>query len=52
MRCILDCRDMVSVETAQFDAPIQNGGVLVPNKPGLGIEVDREILGSPIETFS
>lgn len=52
LRCILDCRDMVSVETARFDAPVQNGGVIVPNQPGLGIEVDRELMGSPEQTFT
>ena len=52
LRCILDCRDMVSVETAQFDAPIQNGGVIVPNQPGLGIKVDRDLMGAPEQTFT
>ncbi|MEO9463815.1 MAG: mandelate racemase/muconate lactonizing enzyme family protein [Rhizobiaceae bacterium] len=52
LRCILDCRDMVSVETAKFEAPIKDGGVVAPSLPGLGIEVDRAILGSPVQTFS
>jgi L-alanine-DL-glutamate epimerase-like enolase superfamily enzyme len=52
LRCILDCRDMVSIETAQFDAPIKDGGVVVPDLPGLGIEVDRDLLGTPVQTFS
>ena len=52
LRCILDCRDMVSIQTAEFDAPNVNGGILVPDKPGLGIEPDLEILGNPVATFS
>ncbi len=52
LRCILDCREMVSVETARFDAPIRNGGVVVPEKPGLGIAVDRSILGRPVNKWS
>lgn len=52
LRCILDCRDMVSLETAQFDAPMRNGGVLVPDVPGLGITVDREVLGAPVHSWS
>ena len=47
LRCILDCRDMVTLETASFDAPVQNGGVLVPQTPGLGITVNRDVLGAP-----
>ena len=27
LRCILDCRDMVTVSTARFDAPVLDGGV-------------------------
>ena len=52
LRCILDCRDMVAVTTASFDAPISNGGVLVADQPGLGIEVDRELMGNPVQTFT
>lgn len=48
LRCILDCRDMVSIETAQFDAPVEQGGVLVPDAPGLGITVNRDLLGDPL----
>lgn len=52
LRCILDCRDMVSIETASFDAPIVDGGVLVPKKPGLGLTVDPDRLGKPLETWA
>ncbi len=51
LRCILDCRDMVTLQTADFDAPLQDGGVLTPAAPGLGITVDRDILGSPVATW-
>ncbi|WP_291730602.1 mandelate racemase/muconate lactonizing enzyme family protein [Leisingera sp. F5] len=47
LRCILDCRDMVTLKTAEFDAPVQDGGVLVPDAPGLGITVDRDLMGAP-----
>lgn len=47
LRCILDCRDMVTLETAAFDAPVKDGGVLVPGAPGLGITVNRDVLGDP-----
>ena len=52
LRCILDCRDMVTLETARFDAPLRNGGVLVPDAPGLGIAVKHDVLGEPIAVWS
>ena len=52
LRCILDCRDMVTVSTASFDAPVLDGGVLVPDAPGLGIAVDLDVMGSPLEVWS
>ncbi len=51
LRCILDCRDMVTTRTARFDPPRKDGGVLAPDLPGLGLEVDRQVLGTPIEVW-
>jgi len=51
LRCILDCRDMVTIETAQFDAPVINGGVIAPDSAGLGITVDRNLLGDPVAVY-
>ncbi|WP_210529537.1 mandelate racemase/muconate lactonizing enzyme family protein [Rubellimicrobium arenae] len=51
LRCILDCRDMVTLETARFDAPVMNGGVLVPDAPGLGITVNHNALGAPVASW-
>lgn len=48
LRCILDCRDMVTLQTAEFDAPVTDGGVLAPQVPGLGLSVNRETLGNPV----
>lgn len=48
LRCILDCRDMVTLKTAHFDAPVERGGVLVPDEPGLGLTVYREMFGEPV----
>ena len=47
LRCVLNCDDMVTLRTAKFDAPIRDGGILPPFLPGLGIEVDRTVLGDP-----
>jgi L-alanine-DL-glutamate epimerase-like enolase superfamily enzyme len=52
LRCILDCRDMVTIATAEFDAPIVDAGVIVPSAPGLGITVDRSIFGEPERVWS
>jgi L-alanine-DL-glutamate epimerase-like enolase superfamily enzyme len=52
LRCILDCRDMVTIETAKFDAPVSMGGVIAPNAPGLGIAVDRDLLGDPVAVYN
>ena len=51
LRCILDIRGMVSLTTARFDAPLKNGGIIVPDKPGLGIEPDRDALGAPVAVY-
>lgn len=51
LRCILDTRDMVTTQTASFDAPVEQGGVLPPQAPGLGLSVNIEILGDPVATW-
>ena len=51
LRCVLDPRDMVTIQTAEFDAPIQEGGVLPPEAPGLGVTINRDILGTPVATW-
>ena len=52
LRCILDCRDMVTLETAAFDAPVRDGGVVAPRDPGLGVTPHRDVLGEPIAIYS
>ncbi|MDR7304502.1 L-alanine-DL-glutamate epimerase-like enolase superfamily enzyme [Haloactinomyces albus] len=51
LRCVLDSRGMVSVEAADFDAPIIDGGVLVPDRSGLGLTVHLDRLGEPVEIW-
>lgn len=51
LRCVLDVRDMVSISTGDFDAPVINGGVSAPDGPGLGVTPDLAALGSPVMTF-
>ena len=52
LRCILDTRDVVAFQTGQFDAPVLAGGVTPPNAPGLGITVDRDLLGTAVESWN
>ncbi|MEM1276198.1 MAG: mandelate racemase/muconate lactonizing enzyme family protein [Pseudomonadota bacterium] len=52
LRCILDCRDMVTTVTAAFDATVQDGGVLAPGTPGLGLRPDLDVLGAPVATWT
>lgn len=52
LRCILDTRDMVSVSTAEFDAPIVDGGIRAPDGPGLGVTPKMDVLGNPVATYA
>ncbi len=51
LRCILDVRDLYHTVTAAFDAPLVDGGVIAPDAPGLGLTVDREVLGDPVARY-
>jgi L-alanine-DL-glutamate epimerase-like enolase superfamily enzyme len=51
LRCVLNCEEMVSLKTAQFDALSTGGGILPASSPGLGITVDEDVLGEPDMTW-
>ncbi|MER8409650.1 mandelate racemase/muconate lactonizing enzyme family protein [Mesorhizobium sp. M1307] len=48
LRCVANTDDMVTLKTATFNARFGEGGVIPPDLPGLGIEVDRAALGEPL----
>jgi len=48
LRCVLDTRDMVTLQVGDFDATVKDGGVLPPDAPGLGVTVHRERLGNSV----
>ena len=52
LRCVLDVRGMVTLDTAEIDVALQNGGVLAPTAPGLGLSVKRQSLGDPVAVWS
>ena len=37
LRRVLDCRDMVSLKTADGDYVVENGFISAPQSPGLGV---------------
>ncbi|ART70789.1 mandelate racemase [Mycobacterium dioxanotrophicus] len=51
LRCVLKTSDMVTLTTAKFEPLEVHGGVLPPNLPGLGIEVDESVLGEPLNSW-
>lgn len=51
LRCVLECRDMVSLRTADGDFPVIDGYVTAPATPGLGIEPRVAVLGEPVASF-
>lgn len=52
LRCILDCRDMVAVKTADGDFDVVNGFVSAPKTFGLGVTPRLDILGEPILSYN
>ena len=51
LRCALDTRAMVERKIAQLDAPVIDGGVEAPTKPGLGVTPELSQIGDPIATY-
>ena len=51
LRCALDTRSVIAKSTARFDAPVEKGGVVAPEGPGLGLEIDRSVLGAPVAGY-
>jgi L-alanine-DL-glutamate epimerase-like enolase superfamily enzyme len=51
LRCALDTRSMVAQTTAEFDAPIENGGAQAPMAAGLGVTPDMAVMGEPVAVY-
>ncbi len=51
LRCVLNPRDMVTIQIGAFDAPIEDGGVVAPDTPGLGVSIDRSLFEQPKGTW-
>ena len=48
---MLNCEEMVTLKTAQFDARITPEGIRPGSSPGLGITVNEGVLGDPVATW-
>lgn len=48
----LDYRnDVPTLQPGAFDTPINDSGVLPPDVPGLGVTINQDLLGGPVETW-
>ncbi|KAF5976993.1 putative L-alanine-DL-glutamate epimerase [Fusarium bulbicola] len=52
LRCILECRDMVTAKTADGNFEVRNGRVHAPKEPGLGVTPRMDVLGDPVASYS
>lgn len=52
LRSTLECRDMVTLKTADGDYEVTHGFVSAPAAPGLGITPRLDVLGDPIASYS
>lgn len=46
-----DCKDVIEVETATGVPPIAKGKLTAPVAPGLGISVNQEMIGLPVQEY-
>lgn len=51
LRCLLECRDMVTTQTADGDFAVIDGRVVAPDAPGLGITPRLDVLGEPVASY-
>lgn len=51
LRCVLECRDIVKLKTADGDFTVRNGRVTAPTAPGLGIIPRLDVLGEPVASY-
>ena len=51
LSCVLDVRGMVTQKTAELDVQQTPQGVMLGDTPGLGLTVDRSVMGEPIARY-
>ncbi len=51
LRCVLECRDIVALKTADGPFEVRNGRITAPTEPGLGITPRLDVLGEPVASY-
>ncbi|MFT3691320.1 enolase C-terminal domain-like protein [Paenirhodobacter sp.] len=51
LRCLLECRDIVLLKTADGNFRIEDGRVHAPDAPGLGVTPRLDVLGEPVVSY-
>jgi len=51
LRCVLDTRDMYPPITAHVDIPVVDGRIRAPQAPGLGLTINRDVIGEPVAVY-
>ncbi|MER9370494.1 mandelate racemase/muconate lactonizing enzyme family protein [Mesorhizobium sp. M0518] len=52
LRCVLDCRKLVSLRTADGEFEVIEGRIVAPNTPGLGVTPRLQVLREPVASYS
>lgn len=52
LRCVLECRDIVALKTADGPFEVRDGRVTAPMLPGLGITPRLDVLGEPVASYA
>lgn len=52
LRCVLECRDIVMLKTADGDFDVRAGHITAPTTPGLGITPRMDVLGDTVASYS
>lgn len=52
LRCVLECRGMVTVKTADGEFDVEQGCVMAPKGPGLGVTPRMDVLGEVVASYS
>jgi L-alanine-DL-glutamate epimerase-like enolase superfamily enzyme len=52
LRCILECRDMITGKTVDGNFEVKNGRVHAPTERGLGITPRLDVLGEAVASYS
>ncbi|MER8439977.1 mandelate racemase/muconate lactonizing enzyme family protein [Mesorhizobium sp. M1312] len=51
LRCVFDCRELVSLKIADGAFDVVEGRIVAPNTPGLGVTPRLDVLGKPVVSY-